>query len=283
MTRLRKRMIDDMCIRNLSALTIKAYVRHVAQFAIYFGRSPECLGPEEIRTYQRHLLYERGLSDSTRTQAVCALRFFYEVTLSKDWTVRYIPFPKRPKTVPVILAVEEVYRLLAATERLDQRAILMCAYAGGLRTSEVRGLRVSDIDSSRMVLRIEQGKGRKDRYVMLSPRLLVTLRSYWSLWRPAHWLFPGADPKKPLTGRTIRRHCHRAADAAGLRKRVTIHILRHSFATHLLEAGADLRIIQLLLGHRSIGTTSRYTHISRSTLLSTPSPIDQLPALPEIR
>lgn len=279
MTVLRQRMIDDMRIRNLSPRTITVYVRQVASFAAYFGRSPAVLGPEEIRSYQRHLVYERQLSESTLTVAVCALRFFYQVTLGKEWPIRFIPYPKREKTKPVVLSVDEVHRLLAAATRLDQRAMLMSAYAGGLRIGEVQRLKVSDVDSSRMVLRIEQGKGRKDRYVMLSSRLLETLRAHWRVTRSEHWLFPGAKPGEPVTTRTIGRYCHQAAVAAGIVKRVTVHTLRHSFATHLLEAGADLRVIQILLGHRSIGTTSRYTHISRSTLHATPSPIDLLPEL----
>ena len=209
-------------------------------------------------------------------QTVAALRFLYQVSLGREWPIRFIPFPKRSRRQPVVLSPEEVARLLAAAPGLKPRTVLTSAYAAGLRTGEVSRLRLADIDSSRGVLRIEQGKGRKDRLVMLSPRLLEALRAYWRLCRPAEWLFPGPTGQ-PITPRTVLRYCKRAATAAGLDKHVTLYTLRHSFATHLLEAGADVRTIQVLLGHRSLSTTARYTHISTATLHATPSPLDLLP------
>jgi len=276
MTTLRQRMIEDMMVRNFSLNTQKIYVDRVAKFAQYFGKSPELLGPEEIRTYQLYLIHDRNASWSTRSQHVSALRFLYNVTLEKEWMIRHIPGPRKDVTLPVVLSPDEVSRFFENISNLKHRAILMTAYAAGLRVSEVTSLRVSDIDSQRMVLRIEQGKGRKDRYVMLSPNLLDLLRAYWKAARPAGLLFPGRYPDHPITREAIYKVCLQATKAAGLNKKVTVRALRHCFATHLLEAGANIRVIQMLLGHRSLRTTARYTHVSTATLCSTASPLDSL-------
>jgi site-specific recombinase XerD len=273
-------MIEDMKLRNLAPKTIEVYVSRVASFARYFGRSPEALGREEVRSYLLHLVHEKHVCWSSFNQTVSGLRFLYEVTLGREGVLVHIACPKQPKKLPVVLSLEEVARFFAAIVGLKQRAILMTAYAAGLRVSEVVALRVDDIDSQRMVLRIRQAKGRRDRYVMLSPRLLAVLREYWKAARPAEWLFPGDIPGRPLTAGTVRRVCVQAARDAGLGKHVTVHTLRHSFATHLLEAGTDLRTIQVLLGHRNLKTTAVYTHISPLAVETTRSPLDQLGPLP---
>jgi site-specific recombinase XerD len=269
-------MIQDLRIRNRSPHTQRNYVHHVAAFARHFGRSPEELGPEHIRAYQVHLAEERGISFSTFNIAVCALRFLYRVTLRKDWAVERIPYAKPARTLPVVLAPEEVQRLLAVVKNPKHRCILMVAYSGGLRVSEVSRLRVADIDSKRMVIHVRAAKGRKDRFVPLSPLLLRELRSYWRQERPENYLFPGRTPLCPITTGSIREICHSAAQKAKLGKRVTPHTLRHSFATHLLENGADTRTIQMLLGHGSLRTTTRYTHVSTEKLRSVKTPLDLL-------
>jgi len=210
-------------------------------------------------------------------QTVCALRFLYRSTLGKEWTLQYIPFPKQEKKLPVVLSQDEISRFFESVPNLKHRAFLMTAYATGLRVSEVASLRVADIDSQRMMIRIEQGKGWKDRYVMLSPNLLAILRVYWKVARPKDWLFPGRPPIRPITRECIHQVCVKAAAAAGLTKRVSVRALRHAFATHLLESGTNIRVIQILLGHRSLRTTARYTHVSAATICSTCSPLDLLP------
>ena len=275
MTPLRQRMLEDMRIRNLSPHTQKTYIANVAAFARHFNRSPDQLEPEHIREYQLALL-RQGASVSKLRIAVCALRFLYNVTLSRDWPITFLPHPKIPKTLPVVLSTAEVERLLAAIPHLKHRALLVTAYATGMRVAEVTHLRVRDIDSERMVIRVHQGKGRKDRYVMLSPTLLELLRTYWRAARPRHWLFPGRNPDHPITTRAVEIACEKAVRAAGITKHVTVRTLRHSFATHLLEAGTDVRTIQLLLGHKSLSTTARYTHVSRSSVCATLSPLDLL-------
>jgi integrase/recombinase XerD len=276
MTPLRRRMIEDMQLRNFAPGTIAVYVNCVARFARHFGKSPELLGPEDVRAYLLQLIEQRRPSWSYYNQNVQALRFLYKVTLGRDWALEHIACPKQPKRLPVVLSPDEVVRFFAAIDRLKDRALLMTAYAAGLRISEVVALRVKDIDSRRMVIRVRQGKGRKDRYVMLSPRLLDLLRRYWKAARPRTWLFPGREPDRPIGVRTVTRICRRALQAAGLEKRVTVHTLRHSFATHLLEAGTDLRTIQVLLGHSSPRTTALYTHVSPAALRATASPLDRL-------
>ncbi len=275
-TPLRQRMTEDLRVRNRSARTIKTYLGQVAKFAQHFKKSPELLGPEEIRQYQVYLVHERRVSWSHFNQAVCALRFLYHHTLGREWAITHIPFPRQPKKLPVVLSQSEVQRFLRGVRKLKYRAILMTAYAAGLRLSEVTHLQVSDIDSQRMTIRVRQGKGQKDRYVMLSPTLLELLRVYWRVERPRTWLFPGRTPEVPISVTSVQRVCHRAGVDAGLSKRVTVRMLRHCFATHLLEAGTNVRVIQTLLGHRSLSTTQRYTHVSTGIVRATPSPLELL-------
>jgi integrase/recombinase XerD len=276
MTTLRQRMTDDLRLRNRSLRTIKTYIACVAHFARHFGKSPELLGPEEIRQYQVYLVEQRRVSWSYFNQAVCALRFLYRHTLGRDWAVEHIPFPRQPRKLPVVLSQGEVIRLFDAVRSLKQRAILMTAYASGLRLSEVTHLQVSDIDSERMMIRVRQGKGQKDRYVMLSPTLLEILRLYWRAERPTTWLFPSKREDQPISHSVVQRACHQAGIDAGLTKRATVRSLRHSFATHLLEAGTNIRIIQTLLGHSSVSTTQRYTYVSNKTVRATESPLELL-------
>lgn len=281
MTPLRQRMLNDMQVRNFAARTVKSYVDQVSQFARYFGRSPEQLGPEEIRLYQIHLVQKKKVAWNTFNQAVCALRFLYRTTLAKDWPITHIPYAKRPKRLPTVLSADEVQRLLACIQFPKARLVLTTAYAAGLRISEATHLKVTDLDSSRMMIRVEQGKGAKDRYVPLSRRLLEELRAYWRLERPGHWLFPGwRDPREPIHVGTVQRMCQRAAQAAGIKKHVTPHTLRHSFATHLLEAGVDLPAIQRLLGHKDVRTTMVYLHVRQQRLHAITSPLDWLPVEP---
>ncbi len=281
MTPLRQRMCEEMQIRNLSPDTQRTYLTAVRQFAQYFGQSPAELGPDQIRAYQLHLLAQQR-SISTVTITVCALRFLYQVTLHQDWAVEAIPYPRQPKQLPIVLSLTEVAQLLAATAGIKPHALLATTYAAGLRVSEVVHLKVSDIDSQRMVIRVHQGKGRTDRYVMLSPRLLEILRTYWRAKRPTEWLFPGNPYTKPMATRRVNRVCGQAVHRAGLTKPVTVHTLRHSFATHLLEAGVDVRTIQLLLGHRSLRTTAGYLHVALHKVQTTPSPLDLLPTAEDV-
>jgi integrase/recombinase XerD len=277
MTPLRQRMVEDMRLRNLSVKTQITYVTQVARFAKHFGKSPEVLAQEEIRAYQVYLVNEKHVSWSLFNQTVCALRFLYRKTLQKDWAIEHIPFPRQERKLPVALSLSEVARFFEAIANIKYRAILMTAYAAGLRTSEVVHLRVSDIDSQRRVIRIQQGKGHKDRYVMLSPRLLELLREYWKVVRPSGWLFPGKKPGHYISISAVQRNAKKATLQSRLGKSVTVRALRHSFATHLLEDGTNVRIIQVLLGHSSLQTTARYTHISASTVCATRSPLDLLP------
>ena len=276
MTTLRQRMTDDLRLRNRSLRTINTYLACVAHFARHFGKSPELLGQEEIRQYQVYLVEQRRVSWSYFNQAVCALRFLYRHTLSRDWVVAHIPFPRQPRKLPVILSQAEVIRFLEAIKKIKFRAILMTAYATGLRLSEVTHLRVSDIDSQRLVIRVRQGKGQKDRYVMLSPKLLEVLRLYWRSERPATWLFPSLRKDQPINHSVVQRACRRAGLDAGLSKPVTVRMLRHCFATHLVETGTDIRIIQSLLGHSHLSTTQIYTHVSAKTVRATQSPLELL-------
>ena len=276
MTPLRRRMIDDMTLRNFTKATIDAYVRCVARFATHFHSSPDLLGREHVRAYLLHLLQEQHVSHSYSKLTRCALRFFYRETLGRDDVPASLAPVKQPRSLPVVLGPAELARFFAALKNLKHRALLMTAYAAGLRVSEVTRLRVEDIDSARMVIRVRHGKGQKDRYVMLSPRLLEVLRAYWKAARPSDFLFPGAAPDRPLTTGSVRTVCSRARRAAGLGKHVTVHTLRHSFATHLLESGTDLRTIQVLLGHHSFNTTARYVHVATASLPSTQSPFDRL-------
>jgi integrase/recombinase XerD len=278
MTALRQRMRDDLQLRNYSPETVKTSLRCVAQFAQYFRTSPDRLGPEQVRQYQLYLVHERHVSWSLVMQTVCALRFFYHVTLGQPHMLAYIPQPKHPKTLPTILSQVEVAVLLRTPRRLKTRAILTTLYAAGLRVSELCQLQVTAIDSSRdLELCVRQGKGQQDRCVMLSPRLLALLREYWQRYKLRTWLFPGPKPVQPLSRRTVYTLCRDAGVKAQLRKPIHPHTLRHAFASHLLEAGVDLRRLQLLLGHQSLRTTSRYLHVTPHALALIPSPLDTLP------
>jgi integrase/recombinase XerD len=277
MTPLRQRMIEDMGIRNLAENTQSAYLQQITAYAAHFNRSPDQLGPEAIRAYQLYLLQTRMLSPSSVSVATGALRFLYKTTLKRDWSLEEMPMPKRPFRLPVILSREEVMLFLDSIDNLKHRALLTTAYAAGLRVSEATHLKVTDIDSQRMILRVDQGKGGKDRYVMLSPRLLEVLRSYWKALRPTGWLFPGDLTGQPITRGAVELACQKARRASGIHKPVTPHSLRHAFATHLLESGTDLPTIQLLLGHRSLATTSRYLKVATRTVCATLSPFDGLP------
>ncbi len=278
MTPLRQRMLEDMQVRNLSPLTQRSYVEHVSRFARHFGRSPAVLGPEEIRAYQVFLATDKHLAPASIVVAVAALRFLYTVTLQKAWAVAVvIPTPKVPDTLPVVLSPAEVVQFLDSIDTAKHRTILTTCYAAGLRISEAVQLTLSAIDSQRMVLRIEQGKGQKDRYVMLSPKLLEILRDCWRVSRSRPWLFPGHRPGEPITTRAVNRACRKAQRRCGIPKPITPHSMRHAFAVHLLEAGTDVRTIQLLLGHRSLATTARYLRLASTTVCATVSPLDLLP------
>jgi site-specific recombinase XerD len=258
-------MIEDLRIRNYSDRTIPLYVNRVVKFAQYFGRSPHLLGPAEIRQYQVFLTKKKNRSWSEFKQTVCALRFFYRVCLNQEWIIEHIPFPRPEKKLPVILSLQEIDRFFEGIGNLKHRTLLLTIYATGLRISEALHLHLEDIDSARRLVRVRQGKGHKDRYVPLSETLLRQLRTYWKEDRPGPWLFPGADSQRPLGVRSVQRVCQRAAAKAALSKGVTPHRLRHCFATHLLEAGTDLKTIQVLLGHRSLSTTSVYLHVAAAS------------------
>jgi len=275
MTPLRQRFIDDLRLRNYAPRTIDTYVSRVACFAKHFGRSPELLGPEEVRTFQLHLL-ERRVSWSSFNQAVCALRFLYGTTLGRPEQLPMIPYGKRPKALRSVLAAQEVLRLIEAAETPRDRLFLQVAYGCGLRLSELIHLQVSDIDSARMVIHVRRGKGAKDRLVPLSRRLLEELRAYWRLYRPGTWLFPGHRPDQPITGSNMQRRFGRLVKRVGLTKHCSLHTLRHSYATHLLEAGVDLLTLKMLLGHRTLETTARYLHVSTHRLHEAPSLLDLL-------
>jgi integrase/recombinase XerD len=278
MTPLRQRMIEDMQIRNLSPHTQESYVQQVSQFARHFGKSPIELCPEDIRSYQVYLTNDRKLAPISTLIAVSAIRFLYKTTLKKQWAFEeVIPACKRPQKLPSILSPEGVLQLLDSVPSIKHRAILTTCYAAGLRISEAVHLKPAAIDSQRMVLRVEQGKGQKDRYVMLSPKLLDNLRGYWRAVRPKEWLFPGDHPNQPITTSAVEAACKSARGLAGITKPVTPHSLRHAFAVHLLESGTDVRTIQLLLGHRSLATTARYLRIATSKVCATSSPLDLLP------
>jgi integrase/recombinase XerD len=279
MTPLRQRMIEDLQVRNRSPRTIETYISHVARFAEFHGRSPELLGSEEVRAYQVHLV-ERNVSWSLFNQAVCALRFLYRVTLQVDWAVTHIPHGRKPGKLRVVLSQGEVVRLLVAVDHIMYRVALMTAYAAGLRITELLALKAEHIDSDRMVLHVEMGKGQKPRLVPLSEVLLAELRDYWRTGRPkvkhSPWLFPSEDPARPLHTTTIQNACQRARAAAEITKHVTPHTLRHCYATHMLEGGTDLRTLQALLGHACLSTTALYTHVERKLITAAKSPIDAI-------
>ena len=278
MSPLRQRMIDDMTARRFKEKVQKDYVRHVKTFAVFLGRSPETATSEDLRRFQLHMAKQQ-IGAATINSAIAALRFFFIVTLERPDLVRPLRIVNEPRKAPVVLSQEEVARLLEAAPGLKYKAALSVAYGAGLRVSEVANLKVSDIDSQRMTLRVEQGKGQRDRYVMLSPRLLELLRDWWHAARPQVWLFPGQNPINPVTARQLNRAVHAAAEAAGIKKRVSPHTLRHSFATHLLEQDTDIRVIQVLLGHAKLDTTARYTRVANTTIRSVTSPLDRLAPL----
>jgi integrase/recombinase XerD len=287
MTPLRRRMIEDMQVRNLAPRTQISYVEQVDRFARHFRRSPEYLGPAEIRAWQLYLAQDKRLAASSVTVAVSALRFLYTVTLRREWSIKDdIPSFRKPHQLPEVLSPEEVAAFLDAVKIPKQRLILTVCYAAGLRVSEAVRLKPAAIDSQRMVIRVEAGKGRKDRYVMLSPRLLELLREYWKTARPKEWLFPGKRSGEPITTYAVEDACRGARARSGLTRPITPHCLRHAFAVHLLESGTDLRTIQLLLGHNNLATTSRYLRIATSKVCATASPLDALqvmrPVLPDL-
>ena len=278
MTPLRQRMAEDIQVRNLSPHTRSTYLLQVSLFARHFHQSPEALGPEEIRSYQVYLTNEKKLAPSSILIAVSALRFLYRVTLHKDWTLPdIIPAPKKPQKLPIVLSREEVLQFLASVPSLKHRAILTTCYAAGLRISEAVSLKPTAIDSQRMVVRVELGKGQKDRYIMLSPKLLDILRHWWRVAKPQVWLFPGDIPGQHITRSSVERVCQEAHQRCRISKPTTPHSLRHAFAVHLLEQGTDVRTIQLLLGHRSLATTARYLRIATNKVCATTSPFDLLP------
>ncbi|MGK2923777.1 MAG: tyrosine-type recombinase/integrase [Methyloceanibacter sp.] len=275
---LRRRMIEDMTVRGFGEKTQSDYIRHVKNFTIFLGRSPEMAEGEDLRKFQVRQR-EQGVQPPTMNGAVAALRFFYTTTCNRPEMARHLRLVKQPQKLPVVLTTDEVLALLEAAPGPKYKAALGVAYGAGLRVSEVANLRVSDIDSDRMVLRVEQGKGRKDRNGMLSPRLRELLQEWWLVGQPTTWLFPGRDPLLPITTRQLYRVVRDTAAAVGIEKRVSPHTLRHSFATHLLEQGVDIRLIQVALGHSKLDTTARYAHVASKVLRDMVSPLDQLTPL----
>jgi integrase/recombinase XerD len=281
-TPLRQRMLDDMRMRKLCDKTQTSYIRAVRQLAAFLGRSPDTASVEDLRRFQLHLV-DRGTSPITLNATITGLKFFFEVTLDRGELMAKMQPVRVPRTLPVVLSREEVARLIAAAPNLKSQTALSIAYGAGLRASEVIALKVGDIDSQRMTLRVEQGKGRKDRYAMLSPVLLERLRAWWRVGHAqgkilrGGWLFPGLNPLDPLTTRQLNRAIHAAAESAKIDKRVSLHTLRHSFATHLLEQKVDIRLIQVLLGHKKLETTSMYTHVATEILREVVSPLESLP------
>lgn len=276
MTALRQRMLEDLRIRNYAPTTVAAYIRSVADFAQHFHKPPDQLGPEEVRTWQLFLLHEKRVKLPTYIQAVCALRFFYQNTLRRKIEIDRIPLPRYEKKLPVILSKAEVKTLLETPQNLKHRAMLATMYAAGLRVSEVAKMKVADLDRERHAIWVRGGKGRKDRQVMLAQPLRDLLAEYWRRNRPTLWLFPGRKPECPITTSSIFRACIDAAQEAGITKPIHPHSLRHAFATHLLDDGVNLLVIQTLLGHAHLKTTARYLHLSDSAIRSAKSPLEML-------
>jgi site-specific recombinase XerD len=281
MTHLRKMMLEELERRNYAETTIDCYMRAVAEFSFHFHRPPNQLGPQHIRQYQAHLFGQRKLAPSTVTQHLAALRFFYIKTLRKPWSIAETPYPKKVQHLPIILSQKEVTQLIDSALTPFHRILLMTLYATGVRRAELARLKITDIDSRRMIIHVQGGKGRKDRDVMLSPTLLEALREYWRGLRrkPTQWLFPGGrshTSSRHISPKTAWRACEKAAQRSGIRKKIHPHTMRHCFATHLLEAGADLRTIQVLLGHRDLEETTIYLHLSQRHLNATASPLDSL-------
>ena len=270
---LRQRMIEDMTVRNFASETQRNYIRAVKNLTVFLGRSPDTAMAEDLRLFQLHLT-STGVRPPTINGTVTALRFFFSVTVDRVDVTKPLTFVAEPRKIPIVLSPEEVARFLEAAPGAKYRAALSAAYGAGLRVSEVASLKVCDIDSKRMLLRIEQGKGRKDRFAMLSPQLLELLRDWWRIARPQVWLFPGQNPVNHLTTRQLNRAVHAAAHMAEITKRVTPHTLRHSFATHLLEQNIDIRVIQVLLGHKKLETTALYTQVATEILREVISPLE---------
>lgn len=276
MGKLRDRMKMDMELKNLSPRTIKTYLSWMRQFTIHYGKSPDQLGDEEIRNYLHYLLKEKVASQASMNQAYSALKFFYVRTLQREWNGSKIPRSKVPKKLPVVLSQDEVQRIFSATKNLKHRAAFMTIYSGGLRVGEAAKLKVSDIDGERMTIRVRQGKGAKDRYTILGERALEVIREYWHAYHPKDWLFPGVKEGNYVSVSTIQRAFRDALDLTDIIKKASVHTLRHSFATHLLEQGTDLYFIQRLLGHTTSKTTSVYIHVARKNVAQIKSPIDFL-------
>jgi integrase/recombinase XerD len=283
MTALRQRMLEDLRIRNYAPTTVSSYIRSVADFAKHFDKPPDQLGSEEIRSWQLFLLNEKRVKLSTYIQAVCALRFFYQNTLHRRIEIDRIPLPRYEKKLPVILSKAEVKALLEAPQNLKHRAMLATMYGAGLRVSEVTSLKVSDLDRGRRVIWVRGGKGHKDRQVMLAEPLRDVLAAYWRWKRPTDWLFPGRNPDRPIATNSVFRACEKAARKAGIAKPVHPHSLQHAFATHLLDEGVNLLVIQALLGHAHLKTTARYLHLSDTAIRSTKSPLEMLGSLDLVR
>jgi len=280
MTRLRKMMLEELQRRNYSEITTRKYLQYVTAFARHFGKSPDQLGPNELRSYQAYLLQERKVTPGTAVNCVAALRFFFIKTLKRHQFREFLPYPKDRRRLPTVLSQEEVARLINAAGTLFRRTLLMTLYGTGMRRSELAHLKVGDIDSQRMIIRVVAGKGGKDRDLPLSPTLLETLREYWRWRKPKLYIFPtrtlGRRLDQPISDKTVWIACSEAARRAGINKRVTPHTLRHSWATHLLEAGTDLRTIQVLLGHGDLETTAQYLHLSQRHLQAVINPLDSL-------
>jgi len=275
---LRARMIEDMSVRKFGEKTQNDYIRHVKTFSTFLGRSPVRATAEDLRRFQVHQS-KAGTQPPTINSSVAALRFFFRVTLNRPEMCRHLTMVRQPQKLPTVLSKEEVLELLEAAPGVKYKAALSVAYGAGLRVSEVANLKVSDIDSKRMLIRVEQGKGKKDRHAMLSPQLLAILQDYWWVAKPRLWLFPGRDPLLPVTTRQLYRVVRDTAEAVGIKKRVSPHVLRHSFATHLYEQGTDIRTIQVLLGHSKLDTTARYAHVATKVLREVASPLDMLTPL----
>jgi len=279
-THLRKMMLEELQRRNYSEITTRKYVQYVTAFARHFGKSPDQLGPNELRSYQAYLLQERKVTPGTAVNCVAALRFFFIKTLKRHQFREFLPYPKDRRRLPTVLSREEVSALINAAGTLFRRTLLMTLYGTGMRRSELAHLKVGDIDSQRMIIRVVAGKGGKDRDLPLSPTLLETLREYWRWRKPKLYLFPtrtrGLPVEEPISDKTVWIACSEAARRAGINKRVTPHTLRHSWATHLLEAGTDLRTIQVLLGHGDLETTAQYLHLSQRHLQAVSNPLDSL-------
>ncbi len=281
---LRQRMLDDMTLRKLKVKTQAAYIRAVKNFTRFFGRSPELASAEDLRSYQLHMV-EQGVSSTTLNATITGLKFFFGVTLDRPSALKKMSPVRKEQKLPQVLSVDQVTRLLQAASNLKHRAALSVAYGAGLRASEVTHLKIADIDSDRMIIRIQQGKGCRDRYAMLSPSLLELLRSWWrqahaeGKMLPGGWLFPGQNPVKPLSTRQLNHACKSAAAGAQLDPAISMHTLRHSFATHLLEQKVDIRVIQVLLGHQKLENTARYSQVATRTLSEVTSPLEHL-ALP---